>query len=127
MKVLLDTHVFLWYISGDKRLPAPILSAVRDPDNEVYLSVVSVWEAIIKYQLGKLPLPSSPETYLPLQRKRHHIYSLNVDEVTVTELVKLLPHHRDPFDRLLVCQAVAHDLVLATVDSIMQRYSVNTL
>ncbi|MBD1838530.1 type II toxin-antitoxin system VapC family toxin [Coleofasciculus sp. FACHB-64] len=65
MKLLLDTHVFLWFISGDCRLSNDRKGSIRDPDNKVYLSVVSVWEAIIKYQLGKLPLPESPGTYLP--------------------------------------------------------------
>lgn len=61
MKLLLDTHIFLWYISGDGRLPEGIREAIRDPGNEVFLSVVSVWEAIIKHQLGKLPLPAAPD------------------------------------------------------------------
>lgn len=127
MKLLLDTHVFLWYIGADTRLPSSILSAVRNPDNEVYLSVVSLWETVIKYQLGKLPLPASPEVYVPLQRRRHLIYSLDVDEGSVAELVKLPPHHRDPFDRLLICQALAHDMVLATVDDVIKAYPVAVL
>lgn len=68
MRILLDTHIFLWFISGDIRLSADIRDAIRDPDNEVYLSSVSVWEAIVKHQLDKLPLPEPPETYLPKQR-----------------------------------------------------------
>ena len=63
MKILLDTHIFLWFISGDNKLSADIRDAIRDTDNAVYLSVVSVWESIIKYQLGKLSLPESPEIY----------------------------------------------------------------
>lgn len=104
MKLLLDTHIFLWYISADTRLPPPILRAVRNSNNEVYPSVVSLWEIIIKYQLGKFSLPASPELYVPLQRRRHLVYSLDVDEASVAELVKLPAHHRDPFDRLLVCK-----------------------
>lgn len=65
MKLLLDTHIFLWFISGDSQLAVSFRDAIRLPDNKVYLSVASVWEATIKYQLGKLPLPESPETYLP--------------------------------------------------------------
>jgi len=65
MRLLLDTHIFLWFISGDERLPKAMQDTIRNLDNEVYLSVVSLWEAIIKYQLGKLPLPNPPETYLP--------------------------------------------------------------
>ena len=65
MRLLLDTHIFLWYISGDGRLPTAMKDAIRDPSNEAYLSVVSVWEAIVKHQLGKLPLPQSPEIFIP--------------------------------------------------------------
>lgn len=120
MKLLLDTHVFLWYISANRRLPSPILTAVRDPNNDVYLSVVSLWEVIIKYWLGKLSLPASPDLYIPLQRRQHLIYSLDVDENSVAELIKLPAHHRDPFDWLLICQAFAHGMVLATVDDVMK-------
>ena len=60
MRLLLDTHVFLWYITADTRLPASFQAAIQDPANEVFLSVVTVWEAVIKYELGKLPLPSPP-------------------------------------------------------------------
>jgi PIN domain nuclease of toxin-antitoxin system len=73
MKILLDTHIFLWFISSDSRLSTDVRDAIRDPDNEIYLSVVSVWESIVKYQLGKLPLPEPPETYLPKQRELHQI------------------------------------------------------
>ena len=66
MNLLLDTHVLLWFISGDPRLSAAAQEAIRDPGNDVFLSVVSVWEAIVKHSLGKLPLPQSPEVYLPL-------------------------------------------------------------
>ena len=76
MRLLLDTHIFLWFISGDSRLPIALRDIIRDPANEVYLSVVSVWETIIKYQLGKLPLPEPPENYLPRQRERHLIATL---------------------------------------------------
>ena len=124
---LLDTHVFLWYISADERLPASFLDTLRNPDNEAYLSVVSLWEVIIKYQLGKLPLPASPDVYVPLQRRRHLLYSLDVDEASVAELVKLPAFHRDPFDRLLICQARAHGMVVATVDEAIRRYSVSML
>ena len=63
MKILLDTHIFLWFISRDQRLTIDMQEIIQDLDNEIYLSVVSTWEAIVKYQLGKLPLPESPEIY----------------------------------------------------------------
>lgn len=83
MKILLDTHIFLWYISGDQRIASAVLHQIRQPRIEVYLSVVSLWAVIIKYQLGKLPLPQSPEIYLPLQRQRHLVHNLAVDEASV--------------------------------------------
>lgn len=127
MKILLDTHVFLWFISGDERLSPKLLEMLRDPENEVFLSVVSVWEAIIKYQLGKLPLPEPPEIFLPRQREQHLIASLAVDEASVTRLAALPLLHRDPFDRLLVSQALRHDMILATVDETLKTYPVRTL
>jgi PIN domain nuclease of toxin-antitoxin system len=75
MRLLLDTHVFLWYITADLRLPAPFLGAIREPTNEVYLSVASIWEAVIKHGLGKLPLPAPPAEYLPQQRQAHGVGS----------------------------------------------------
>jgi PIN domain nuclease of toxin-antitoxin system len=122
MRLLLDTHIFLWFISGDSRLPAAFRNAVQDPANEVYLSVVSVWETIIKYQLGKLPLPQPPGTYLPQQRAAHQIASLVVDEASVAHLANLPPLHRDPFDRLLICQALQHGLALVTIDAAIRAY-----
>lgn len=106
MKILLDTHIFLWFINGDAQLLTNVRDAIRDPDNEVYLSAVSIWEAIVKYQLGKLPLRESPETYLPKQHDLHQIASLALDESSVIQLAKLPPLHRDPFDRMLICQAL---------------------
>jgi PIN domain nuclease of toxin-antitoxin system len=125
MKILLDTHIFLWFISGDSRLSTDVRDIIRDLDNEIYLSVVSVWESIVKYQLGKLPLPEPPETYLPKQRELHQIASLTLDESSIAQLAKLPPLHRDPFDRMLICQALQYDLTIATVDAAVRAYSVN--
>ena len=96
MKLLLDTHIFLWFISGNPKLSTPVLNAIRDPNNEVYLSVVSIWESIVKYQLNKLPLPQSPEIYLPQQRVRHQIASLSLDEDSVAQLIKRLVGNAHP-------------------------------
>ncbi|MDY6782553.1 MAG: type II toxin-antitoxin system VapC family toxin [Cyanobacteriota bacterium] len=122
MKILLDTHIFLWLITNNSRLNERCCNAIRDRDNEVYLSVVSVWEAMIKYQLGKLPLPESPEIYLPKQRERHQIASLSIDESAIAQLAKLPPLHKDPFDRLLLGQALEHDLIIMTEDSAIISY-----
>jgi PIN domain nuclease of toxin-antitoxin system len=127
MKLLLDTHVFLWYISADPHLPAAFTEATRDPANEVYLSVVSVWEAVIKHSLGKLPMQRPPAEYLPAQREAHQIASLTLEEAALAHLSTLPPLHRDPFDRLLIAQALQHGLTLVTVDDAVKAYPVPTL
>ncbi len=122
MKLLLDTHIFLWFISGSNQLSTNFRYSIQDPDNTVYLSVVCLWECIIKYQLGKLPLPESPEIYLPKQRKLHQIDSLTADEASVAQLITLPSLHRDPFDRLLICQALQHNLTIVTADAAVMAY-----
>lgn len=123
MRLLLDTHIFLWYITGDPRLPARVVSLIRDPANEAYLSAVSVWEIMVKYQLGKLPLPQAPDVYIPQQRQRHELDSLALDEASVTRLAQLPSLHRDPFDRMLICQAIQQDLTLVSTDRTVRNYS----
>jgi PIN domain nuclease of toxin-antitoxin system len=123
VRLLLDTHIFLWYITGDRRLSAAVLPLIRDPANEVYFSVVSVWEAMVKYQLGKLPLPQPPDTYIPRQRQHHRIESLPLDEESTTNLAKLPGLHKDPFDRMLICQAIQHGLTLVSADDAVSAYS----
>ncbi len=127
MRILLDTHVFIWYITADPKLPASFLAAIQNPSNEVYLSVASVWEAIIKNQLGKLPLPAPPADYLPQQRLAHRIESLPIDEGAMPPLAGLPALHRDPFDRLIIAQAFQHGLTLATVDPLVTAYAVPIL
>ncbi len=122
LRLLLDTHIFLWFISGDKRLPEYIKESIRESNNQVYLSVVSVWEAIIKQKLGKLPLPKPAESYLPTQREQHLISSLLINEACVIRLAQLPPLHKDPFDRMLICQSIEHDLTIVTVDDAIRNY-----
>ncbi|MGZ8920741.1 MAG: type II toxin-antitoxin system VapC family toxin [Limisphaerales bacterium] len=127
MKFLLDTHVFLWFIGGDTKLPARWRDTICDPQHEIYLSVVSLWEAIVKYQLGKLPLPEPPETYLPVERERHQIGHLALDESSVQRLGSLSRFHRDPFDRMLICQALEQSFTIITVDDAFRGYPVPLL
>jgi PIN domain nuclease of toxin-antitoxin system len=127
MRLLFDTHVFLWYILADPQLPSVFRDAIREPSNEVYLSVASVWKAVIKYALGKLPLPEPPATYLPRQRKAHQIASLAIEEAALAFLAALPSLHRDPFDRILIAQAFQHGLTVLTVDDAVRAYSVPLL
>lgn len=127
MNLLLDTCIFLWFISGDQRLPVSMREAIRDPANAVHLSAASLWEIIVKYQLGKLSLPHPPDQYMPEQRERHHIASLPLEEDSVARLQQLPPLHRDPFDRMLICQALANNFTLLTVDDKIRAYPVQVL
>jgi len=124
MNLLLDTCTFLWFISADKNLPTTVRQRIIDPDNEVWLSVASLWEAVIKHQLGKLVAPQPVASYLMEQRERHAIASLPLDEASLKHLEKLSAHHRDPFDRILICQATEHGLTLLTPDKAITQYPV---
>ena len=124
MRILLDTCEFLWFVSGDTKLSPQVASAVRDPQNQVFLSTVSFWEISLKHGLGKLPLPQSPAQFVPLQREKHLIAPLALDEAAVGKLSGLPSLHRDPFDRMLICQAQAHGLTLASSDSLVRQYPV---
>jgi len=126
MRLLLDTHIFLWYVGGDERVSLELRETISNAE-AVYLSVASVWEATIKYQVGKLSLPEPPHPWLSEQRELHGIESLPIDESTVAHLSKLEPHHRDPFDRILVCQAIEHQLQIVTVDPILSKYPAKIL
>lgn len=127
MQLLLDTHIFLWYVTGDTRLSIATRDAIDEPNNGVFLSVGSFWEIVIKYELGKLPLPQAPDRFIPAQRKAHGIQSLPFDENDARFLVGLPFHHRDPFDRMLVSQAMARVLTIVTVDPEIRKYSIPVL
>jgi PIN domain nuclease of toxin-antitoxin system len=124
MRALLDTHAFLWYITDDPRLSAACAEAIQSDANEIFLSVVSVWEALIKHQLGKLPLPAPADEYLRLRREQHGVASLPFDESSLAHLLGLPQHHRDPFDRMLICQALQHGLQVITSDGLLAKYPI---
>ncbi len=127
MELLLDTRTFLWIVSGDSRLSERAAELVADPDNEVYLSAASTWEIAVKHGLGKLELPEDPSVYLPEQRQRHGISALAIAE-SATLLSQRLPDiHRDPFDRMLVCQALDMGLTLLSPDAVFRKYPVKVL
>ncbi|MDE3019463.1 MAG: type II toxin-antitoxin system VapC family toxin [Nitrospirota bacterium] len=127
MKLLLDTCTFLWIITDAPDLSDRAASLFMDPAHDVFLSSVSVWELSVKYSLGRMPLPDTPERFLPVQREQHGIAALPLEEPAVLHLHKLPSLHRDPFDRMLICQAIEHDCVLLTPDSLITQYPVRTL
>ena len=127
MNLLLDTHIFLWFINASERLPDSFREQIQSSENDVYLSVVSFWEIVIKNQLGKLPLPKSPKEFIPQQRQLHQIKSLNLDESAVAQLGNLPQHHRDPFDRMIICQSIASEMTIVTVDKVVLQYEIKAL
>jgi PIN domain nuclease of toxin-antitoxin system len=96
----------------------------REPSNEVFLSAVSVWEISVKFALGKLKLPQTPDKYIPLQREKHMVDSLALNENSVLHVNRLPQLHRDPFDRMLICQAIDHGMVILTPDELISQYPV---
>jgi PIN domain nuclease of toxin-antitoxin system len=127
MKLLLDTCTFLWVASGSAALSPRARELFRAPDNEVYLSPASAWEIAIKHSLGRLALPSPPERFVPAERDRHAIDVLPIDEESVLQMARLPMLHRDPFDRLLVCQAIVHGMAVLTSDPLVAQYPVRVL
>lgn len=127
MRLLLDTATFLWVIIDAPELSAQARQLFADPGNEVYLSSVSAWEIALKYALGRLPLPEPPERFVPAQRKQHGIDALPLGEDAALHLARLPLLHKDPFDRMLVCQAVVDALVILTPDELINQYPVRTM
>jgi len=122
--ILLDTCTFLWIVSGSAELSDTSKRLFSDPANEVYLSVASAWEIIVKCKMGKLPLPEPPHEFIKKWRTRHEIDSLPLDEAAVLQLSRLPDYHKDPFYRILVCQAIAGGLVILTHDPRITNYPV---
>jgi len=127
VRLLLDTCTFLWLVTGDSSLSATARGLVVDPSNEVLLSAVSTWEIAVKHGLGRLSLPDDPERYIPKLRRDHAVEPLPLDEESTLYLRRLPELHRDPFDRMLVCQAIVQGLAVLTPDRGITQYPVRTL
>jgi PIN domain nuclease of toxin-antitoxin system len=127
VRLLLDTCAFLWIVAGSSEISERARANCADPENEVFLSAVSAWEIALKNAIGKLPLPEAAVRYVPSARTRHGIEPLPLDEEATLQLPKLPGLHRDPFDRMLVCQAIAHGLDIVTPDPAIAQYPVRTL
>ena len=126
MRLLLDTHVFLWLLAEPDRLGEHI-GSVEDPRNEFFLSAASSWEIAIKTQLGRLHLPEDPRRYVPDRMRAIGAEPLPIEHNHALAAVELPPLHRDPFDRILVAQARGLRLTILTADVNIARYEVETL
>jgi PIN domain nuclease of toxin-antitoxin system len=127
VRLLLDTCTFLWIVNGSERLSPAARRAFQAADNEVFLSVVSAWEIAVKSALGRLPLPAIAARFVPEQRQAHDIAVLPLGEDTALRVAALPELHGDPFDRMLICQAIEHGLTIATPDDDIGRYPVRVI
>lgn len=127
MKLLLDTHVFLWWVSDAPELSVPARTAISDPGNTCYLSLASCWELSIKSATGKLKLKKPVERFVTEQIRHNNFLLLNIKLCHVAGVETLPFHHRDPFDRLLIAQAKAERMTLVTADASLTAYGVRCL
>ena len=126
MKLLLDTHAFIWWDSDPAQLSAPALAALRDPANEVWLSVASVWEMVIKAQLGKLTL-RLPLADIVRQQQANGLQVLPVTLAHTLAVEGLPAIHKDPFDRVLIAQTNVEGAQLVSADQVVRQYPVRVL
>lgn len=128
MKALIDTHAFLWWITDDSRLSIEVLDFVADSTNELYFSAVSGWEIAIKHGLGKLSLPSGDLTsFISEQLSINALITLPV-QVNHALFITSLPHiHKDPFDRMLIAQALVERMPIITSDIWIRQYKIQTI
>ena len=127
MNVLLDTCALLWLAGEPERLPPPARVVLDDASNRLFVSDVTVWEIVLKYQSGKLPLPEAPRIWLPKQIEFFDLQRQPVDLDSLFRSGELPAIHRDPFDRLLCAQAMAHGFTVLTPDVPFDRLGATTL
>ncbi len=127
MRLLLDTATFLWLVEGDAKMSTAAGEAIADAANQVFLSAASAWEIAIKHNLGRLHLSGSPQEFVPQQRRLHRVDTLPITEDVTLQVGKLPDLHRDPFDRLIVAQAIVGGLTIVTPDRLITAYPVPTL
>ena len=127
MKYLLDTRCWLWLQTDRERFDADLLESLAARTSQRYLSAASVWEIVIKHAIGKLPLPEPPAIYVPERLRVSGVRELPITHAHALAVGVLPPHHRDPFDRVLVAQARIEGLMLVTADSTFTHYDVRLI
>ena len=125
MRLLLDTCTLIWVLTGERKLPERIRAAIGERD--VLLSAASAWEIAIKHAKGTLRLSQPPDRLVPLARERYGFESLPIDEESALHVAKLPLLHADPFDRMLVSQAIVHGLTIVTPDPLVTQYPARTM
>jgi len=127
VRVLLDTHGFLWFITNDTRLNAVASAVIADPDNEILISPASYWEIAIKVRLGKYPLSVPYETFITQGIEGNEFKILPIEPKHTAVLTNLPFHHRDPFDRLIIAQAISEQIPVISNDSYFDAYPITRI
>jgi len=127
MRALIDTHTFLWWNMDDPQLSLRAREIIANGENEVFLSVASVWEIVIKTAKGRLIIPEAPSLYIPNRMSLYRIQPLPVQVSHALRVYDLPRHHDDPFDRLLIAQSQLESLALITGDEIIGKYDIEVI
>lgn len=127
MKILLDTHAFLWFVEGCNKLSPTANSFLSDTDNELFLSIASVWEMQIKVSIGKLKLAVSLSEIVTNQKDINDVQILAVELEHIWQLDNLQHYHKDPFDRMLIAQAKTESIPIISIDGVFNQYPVQTI
>ncbi|WP_423222971.1 type II toxin-antitoxin system VapC family toxin [Candidatus Amarolinea aalborgensis] len=127
MRLLLDTQIFIWWDSESEKLPARVLQLCEDEANSLVLSVASIWEMQIKAQLGKLDLNRPLQEIIHEQERANRIELLSVQAAHVFGIQQLSFHHKDPFDRLLIAQAMVENIPVLSVDPLFAQYPIQVI
>ena len=127
MRVLLDTHAFLWWANEPSKLSDHVCDVCMSGETELFLSVASLWEVQIKAQLGKLTMHQPLQRVVQSQQSDNALQLLDISPVHVFELDSLPAHHKDPFDRIIIAQAKAENLSIASKDAVFGSYPINII
>ena len=127
MRILLDTHTWLWWMIEPHRLSPAASTLIGAMENQVLVSIVSAWEVSIKWGLGRLDLPEHPKTFVPSRLHRDHFMLLPIHLSHVLQVADLPDHHKDPFDRLLIAQSIVEDVPLLSRDELVSQYDIKVL
>lgn len=125
MNFLLDTHGLIWFLTGDAQLSTRARTLIEDDSNRIFISIASLWEMAIKFSIGKLNIGRSFETLFPAQLDSNNIEVLDISIDHLKTVCKLPFHHRDPFDRILVAQALAEQWPVISADAVLDSYGVH--
>ena len=127
MILLLDTHTFIWYVTDNSRLSNQVLELINDQNNEILLSIASLWEIAIKQNLGKLSFNQPFEIFITQQLNLNDFRLLDIKISHVTVVATLLLHHRDPFDRILIAQSIVENTPILSADKIFDAYPIRRI